>query len=122
MVTVGAITKFDTLTSTTNLGKAVDIYAPGEAILGAGHTCGSCTGYLSGTTMAAAYVAGLAAYFQSAPEIGLSDKPPAVIADYMYNIAEQDKLRLYPETHPKNDRIAQNGFAQTEYDTRPFRP
>ena len=45
----------------TNFGRCVDIFAPGELILGASHACKNCTMQLSGTSMAAPLVAGIAA-------------------------------------------------------------
>ncbi len=45
----------------TNFGRCVDIFAPGERIIGADWTCRNCTKYLSGTSMATPMVTGLAA-------------------------------------------------------------
>lgn len=45
----------------TNYGRCVDIFAPGERILGADWTCKNCTKFLSGTSMSTPLVTGLAA-------------------------------------------------------------
>ena len=45
----------------TNYGRCVDIFAPGERVLGADWTCSNCTKYLSGTSMSTPIVTGLAA-------------------------------------------------------------
>ncbi len=47
--------------SGTNYGRCVDIFAPGQQILGAGYICNTCTKVLSGTSMATPMVSGLAA-------------------------------------------------------------
>ena len=76
-ITVGATNRTDDLYwkgSGTNYGKCVDIFAPGESILGANHTCTNCTKLLSGTSMATPMVAGIAAmYLQDQPLLNMSD-------------------------------------------------
>ena len=44
----------------TNFGECVDIFAPGEQIAGADYDCKTCTKILSGTSMAAPMVTGIA--------------------------------------------------------------
>ena len=65
----------------TNFGRCVDIFAPGELILGANYLCKNCSKLLSGTSMAAPIVAGIAA-------IHMSRKPlmtPAQIKERLIN-------------------------------------
>lgn len=63
VVSVGAIAQTqDEVVRSSNIGKCVHLYAPGESILGASpHTITS-TQRRSGTSMASAHVSGLAAY------------------------------------------------------------
>ncbi|KAI1009721.1 hypothetical protein LB504_002971 [Fusarium proliferatum] len=64
-ITVGAIDSSSYRTLWSNYGKVVDIFAPGSDILSAGHLSDSSSLYMSGTSMAAPHVAGLAAYFMA---------------------------------------------------------
>ncbi|KAG4258714.1 hypothetical protein FPRO04_11914 [Fusarium proliferatum] len=64
-ITVGAIDSTSYRTLWSNYGQAVDIFAPGSDILSAGHMSDSSSLYMSGTSMAAPHVAGLAAYFMA---------------------------------------------------------
>ncbi|KAG5745041.1 hypothetical protein H9Q70_012266 [Fusarium xylarioides] len=64
-ITVAAIDSSNYRTLWSNYGKAVDIFAPGSDILSAGHLSDSSSIYMSGTSMAAPHVAGLAAYFMA---------------------------------------------------------
>ncbi|KAI1052838.1 hypothetical protein LB506_010144 [Fusarium annulatum] len=64
-ITVGAIDSTSYRTLWSNYGQVVDIFAPGSGILSAGHMSDSSSLYMSGTSMAAPHVAGLAAYFMA---------------------------------------------------------
>ncbi|KAF5712461.1 putative endopeptidase K [Fusarium globosum] len=64
-ITVGAIDSTSYRTLWSNYGQVVDIFAPGSDILSAGHMSDSSSLYMSGTSMAAPHVAGLAAYFMA---------------------------------------------------------
>lgn len=57
-ISVGATDKNDEMVAFSNAGECTDIYAPGVAIKSAISTCDTCTGVLSGTSMAAPHVAG----------------------------------------------------------------
>jgi aqualysin 1 len=60
-LTVGATQSNDDRASYSNLGNCVDLFAPGSSITSAWHTGNSATNTISGTSMAAPHVAGVAA-------------------------------------------------------------
>jgi subtilisin family serine protease len=62
-LTVGATTSSDAKTSWSNYGECVDIFAPGASITSAWHTGDAATNTISGTSMAAPHVAGVAALY-----------------------------------------------------------
>jgi subtilisin family serine protease len=67
-ITVGSATSSDERSSFSNFGSAVDIFAPGSNVVSAWHTSDTATMMLSGTSMAAPHVAGVAArYLQTHP-------------------------------------------------------
>jgi proprotein convertase subtilisin/kexin type 9 len=64
VITVGGTRQGDGLYlvgSGTNFGRCIDIFAPGERVLAADHTCTNCSKHLSGTSMSTPLVSGLAA-------------------------------------------------------------
>ncbi|XP_027626689.1 proprotein convertase subtilisin/kexin type 9 [Tupaia chinensis] len=78
VITVGATNSQDqpvTLgTLGTNFGRCVDLFAPGEDIIGASSDCSTCFVSQSGTSQAAAHVAGIAAMMLSAqPQLTLAE-------------------------------------------------
>jgi subtilisin family serine protease len=67
-MTIGATTKTDAKTSWSNYGSCVDFFAPGASITSAWYTSTTATNTISGTSMAAPHVAGVAAlHLQSNP-------------------------------------------------------
>lgn len=60
-VTVGATTNTDGKSYFSNTGACVDIFAPGSSIISAGISTSSASAVMSGTSMAAPHVAGVAA-------------------------------------------------------------
>jgi hypothetical protein len=73
VITVGASTQSDNWASFSNYGSCVDAIAPGAGILSSWIGSSGATAVLSGTSMAAPHVAGMAARFlQASPGIGPS--------------------------------------------------
>jgi subtilisin family serine protease len=73
VIAVAASTQSDGFASFSNFGSCVDTVAPGAGILSAWIGSGGATAVLSGTSMAAPHVAGMAARFmQASPGIGAS--------------------------------------------------
>jgi subtilisin family serine protease len=67
-LTVGATDANDNKASYSNRGPCLDLFAPGSSIVSAYHSSSTSTATLSGTSMAAPHVAGVAAqYLQTAP-------------------------------------------------------
>jgi hypothetical protein len=72
-VTTGATTSSDARASYSNTGPCVDLFAPGSGITSAWSTSATASATLSGTSMAAPHVAGLAArLYQANPGAGPS--------------------------------------------------
>jgi subtilisin family serine protease len=62
-ITVGSTTSSDARSSFSNYGSCLDIFAPGSSITSAWHTSDTATNTISGTSMAAPHVAGVAALY-----------------------------------------------------------
>ena len=60
-ITVGSTTSNDERSSFSNFGSCLDVFAPGSNIVSAGHASDTATRTMSGTSMAAPHVAGIAA-------------------------------------------------------------
>ncbi|SMC89654.1 S8 family peptidase [Kibdelosporangium aridum] len=65
-ITVNASTNTDARASFSNFGNCTDIFAPGQSIVSAWATSNTATNNISGTSMAAPHVAGVAALYLSA--------------------------------------------------------
>ena len=57
-ITVGGSANGDILYSLTNYGSCVDIFAPGDSVMGANYLCNNCSQTWSGTSFAAPIVSG----------------------------------------------------------------
>lgn len=87
-VTVGATSNQDQRASYSNYGPCVDLFAPGSSITSASHASASGSAVMSGTSMAAPHVAGVAALaLQQNPEAA----PPAV-ADFLKTYGTPNRL------------------------------
>lgn len=60
-ITVGATTSTDARASYSNFGSCLDLFAPGSSVTSAWHNSDTATNTISGTSMAAPHVAGVAA-------------------------------------------------------------
>ena len=68
--------------SGTNFGRCVDVFAPGERVLGAGLHCNHCTKTSSGSSMATAIVSGvLALHLEKDPSITVQELFDKVVSD-----------------------------------------
>ena len=80
----------------SNFGDCVDIFAPGSGITSAWHTSDTATATLSGTSMAAPHVAGVAAlYLEEHPGAAPSETSSATV-----NSASRDKI-----TNARSDNL-----------------
>jgi subtilisin family serine protease len=91
-ITVGASTSTDARSSFSNFGSVVDIFAPGSAILSAWSTSNTATNTISGTSMAAPHVAGVAArHLQTA-----TGASPATVRNALVAAASLNRLSGIP--------------------------
>jgi len=91
-ITVGSSTMTDARSSFSNTGSVVDIFAPGSSIVSSYFSSDTATATLSGTSMAAPHVAGVAARFlQNNP--GAS---AATVRNALVNASGQNKLSGIP--------------------------
>jgi serine protease len=87
-LTIGSSTSTDARSSFSNWGTCLDLFAPGSSIISAWYTGDTATNTISGTSMAAPHVAGVAALY-------LSDNPaapPSEVNAALVNNASLNKL------------------------------
>jgi len=87
-ITVGSTTSTDARSSFSNFGTCVNIFAPGSSIRSAWYTSNTATNTISGTSMAAPHVAGVAALILS----GSPSATPATVRTTIYNRATTNRL------------------------------
>lgn len=91
VVTVGSVNILNSVSSFSNIGKCVDVYAPGEQILSAWSTGDTIINFLSGTSMACPHTTGVMAYLMAEDVAGLGQNPKALKAKLL-ETARQGKV------------------------------
>ncbi|KAG5275668.1 hypothetical protein AALO_G00123220 [Alosa alosa] len=104
VITVGATNHADqpltTGTTGTNYGSCVDLFAPGDDIVSASSDCPTCFTTKSGTSQAAAHVAGIAAVI-------LNSRPNATSTEVLQLLLRHSvKQAINPEGFPEKHRLA----------------
>lgn len=90
VVTVGSVNIRNQVSSFSNIGKCVDIYAPGEQILSAWSTGDTIINFLSGTSMACPHTTGVMAYLMAQdPSLGQN---PAGLKAKLLQTARQNQI------------------------------
>lgn len=90
VVTVGSVNIQNQVSSFSNIGKCVDIYAPGEQILSAWSTGDTIINFLSGTSMACPHTTGVMAYLMAEDVAGLGQNPAALKAKLLATARQGD--------------------------------
>lgn len=104
VITVAATTEDDTRSEISNHGSCVDLFAPGEAVVSAGHESDTAEATMNGTSMAAPHVTGVAALYVSAnPEAS-----PAEVAKALLSAASEDKVKEPGKGSP--NKLLYSGF------------
>jgi hypothetical protein len=106
VTTVGSTTKRDEVSSFSNWGTCVDIFAPGSSILGASHLSDTKYTFKSGTSMACPHVAGALAMY----DICFTDMQA-------HHLGNEGKLHDVPEGSPNLLLEVENLTVTTSYPT-----
>jgi len=105
-ITVGSMDWHDDMSSFSNYGKCVDIWAPGSNILSADHTSNNAFRYKDGTSMACPYVSGAAAVVLSISP----DAPPSLVKRKLLKVAR--KGHIHNLKNSDNNRLLFVGFGR----------
>ena len=100
--TVGATDRDDRRASFSNWGKCLDIFAPGKDITSAWHTSNFATKTISGTSMAAPHVAGVAALI-------LQDRQQALPDEVMRRLGERAVSGKVSDVKGSTNTLLQSG-------------
>ncbi|HEX8439209.1 S8 family peptidase [Archangium sp.] len=103
-ITVGATSNDDARASFSNWGRCVDVFAPGHEILSAWPTDDASTRVLSGTSMAAPHVAGVAALFLERN----ASATPAAVSSALVDNSTDGKVAKRGKCSP--NRLMFSGF------------
>ena len=96
VITVASSARGDDVSSFTNGGSCVDIFAPGSSVIGADYNCSgcSCTRTISGTSMATPLVSGtIALYLQRQPLLTPSQIKQKLTEDCLKDVLNYRYLR-----------------------------
>jgi len=104
--TVGATNSSDTKTTFSNYGPCVDMFAPGASITAAWHTSDTATNTISGTSMSAPHVAGVAALY-------LENNSNASSQDVYNAISEYSTKNVVSSSSTENNHMVYSLFDET---------
>jgi len=107
VIAVGSMNIFDTVSTFSNFGPSVAIFAPGEEVISCGIQSNTATAVLSGTSQAAPHVAGLIALLLSED----SSITPNQMLGLVGQLAVSGQLSAVPASTP--NLVAQNFVANT---------